>query len=236
MSYKRLIAITLMAAPLLACQQRAAPTQSAASASASASTVPVHAAVCTGERAFGELKRIVFEQAAAAGSGQTRAALADLAGRASLKVDMPVLDSYDDATMKADCSGRLHVTVPAGAVRGIDGPDLLADARYTAQPAADGSGTVYRLDGGEDVVSALARAGLAEDASRVGPQAQTAAPAVAEAAAPVRHARPHRIIARSEPVVNRHSDDYVCEHGDPQSDLTIDACFRRDHAGPDGDY
>jgi hypothetical protein len=27
-----------------------------------------------------------------------------------------------------------------------------------------------------------------------------------------------------------HSDNYVCEHGDPQSDLTIDACFRRDHA------
>lgn len=111
---------------------------------------------CGSSRAYHALKGRLFDQAQA-GYGGDRANLDMLADYSTLRMESPLVDGRDEALDLTRCSGRLFLDLPPGAERGFGGDRRLqADVHYTAQPAADGSGLVYRLTDAEPIVTRLA--------------------------------------------------------------------------------
>jgi hypothetical protein len=179
---------------------------------------------------YDELKKIVFEQAEKQAAGPTKLALPDLAKDSTVRVELPVLDSYDKDTEKTTCAGALHIVLPEGAVKAVGGgQDLSARVKYTTQPAADGSGTVYELLGGDDLIGGLAGADLSDWAARFEPH--SSAPAASTAGPDVRTEVPQRRAqSPRSPPPSVGSDQHVCAHGDPQDADTIEACDRIEFA------
>jgi len=83
-----------------------------------------------------------------------------------------------DATI---CAGRLVIDVPPGAEVAFAGQrKLTADIDYSAQPAADGSGLVYRITGAKPIIDQLAAFDLSVTSYR--PDAVDSLPRAAERA------------------------------------------------------
>ncbi|HEY0627102.1 MAG TPA: hypothetical protein VGD10_10255 [Allosphingosinicella sp.] len=110
---------------------------------------------CASAAAYNQLKQAMFSTAA-----QNRPADSDfdaLAASSVVRMENPVVTSRDPARNVTVCEGRIVLEVPPGAERGLGGQRrLAADIEYIAQPAADGSGLVYRLTGAEPIVARLA--------------------------------------------------------------------------------
>jgi hypothetical protein len=72
----------------------------------------------------------------------------------------------------------------------------------------------------------------AAPAQAAAPSAQAPAASAAESAppAPPEPPRPHRRHRAAHRHVDRYSDAYICDHGDPTDDRTIKACDRKDWA------
>jgi hypothetical protein len=227
-----------LAVALTACNQKsAAPTAPGA-----------HAALCADPATVKEIKKIVFDNAAKQAVGDNLLALPDLAKQTTAALDVNVLDSFNADTKKTSCTGQFHLMLPQGVVAGVGGAqDLTAQIRYTVQPAADASGTVYSVMGADDLIQGLASANFSQGATHLqpiapplppGPEAAALKkdvkpnPSAVQKATPGPAANPSRA---ANPGAAVNSDAYRCAHGDPQSDATIQACDRKDMAGERGD-
>ncbi len=137
---------------------------------------------CGSSAAYDRLKGLLFDQAIG-GHGGDRANLDTLADYSFARMENPVVKGWDPTLDVIACKGRFVLQIPPGAQRGFGGEHrLAADVDYTAQAAADGSGFVYQLKGGEPIVARLAAFNLASGAYRPPPaidQAQ-AVPAPSE--------------------------------------------------------
>ena len=111
---------------------------------------------CASSDTFQGLKKLVFDQAARIRTGE-RVNFDVLAATAIPRMENPVATSRDEALDVTACTGRFILELPPGAERAFGGERrLVADVGYEVQPAADGSGPVYRMSGAEAIVSQLA--------------------------------------------------------------------------------
>lgn len=110
---------------------------------------------CASTETYSRLKDVLFEQAARASNADAEN-LELLANNSVVRMENPVVESRDEERNATVCSGRFVLELPPGAERGVGGERrLVADVEYGAQPAADGSGLVYRLSGAEAIVGKL---------------------------------------------------------------------------------
>lgn len=162
---------------------------------------------CGSSRAYDALKERLFDQAQVGYAGN-RANLDMLADYSTVRMEAPVVEGRDEALDLTQCSGRLVLDIPPGAERGFGGDRRLqADIRYTAQPAADGSGLVYRLTDAAPIVTRLAGFRLTSGAFRPPPAIEqdkataASADAIAGAQAAPQSAAPARVeVERMPPV------------------------------------
>ncbi|PWG01350.1 lysozyme inhibitor LprI family protein [Sphingosinicella humi] len=102
------------------------------------------------------LKKLVFDAAARIRTGE-RVNFDVLAATAFPRMENPVVAGRDEALGVTRCAGRFILELPPGAERAFNGERrLVADVHYEVQPAADGSGPVYRISGADAIVSRLA--------------------------------------------------------------------------------
>ena len=102
------------------------------------------------------MKNMLFDQALRSHDGD-RANLDTLSDYSLLRMENPVVIGFDAALEVTRCRGLLVLQLPSGTERAFDGQRALrANVEYTAQAAADGSGLVYEIAGGERIVTQLA--------------------------------------------------------------------------------
>ncbi|CAA9530086.1 MAG: hypothetical protein AVDCRST_MAG91-2878 [uncultured Sphingomonadaceae bacterium] len=112
--------------------------------------------LCASNATYARLKESAFDEAKRVRERDTER-LDALADASIVRMERPVLESRDEALGLTVCSGRMVLELPPGAGRAFGGRQrLAADITYSAQAAADGSGTVYKIDGGEPIVYRLA--------------------------------------------------------------------------------
>jgi hypothetical protein len=113
-------------------------------------------ALCASSATYGRLKEVAFEEAFRIRNADPTN-LDRLAASSVVRMENPVLKSYDDGSDIALCSGRFVLELPPGAERAFGGERrLTADIEYSAQAAADGSGMVYQMNGADAVIYRLA--------------------------------------------------------------------------------
>jgi hypothetical protein len=111
---------------------------------------------CASTTAYDRLKELLFAQAIRVRNADP-VNMNKLARFSIVRMETPALRSRDDSLDTIVCGGRLVLEMPPGAERAFDGDrQLTAEVEYTAQPALDGSGYVYRLRGAEPIVDRLA--------------------------------------------------------------------------------
>jgi hypothetical protein len=126
-------------------------------------------AACASSAAYNRMKGLLFDRAIEQHNGD-RANLDTLADYSVVRMEDPVVEGWDPALDITRCKGRLILELPPGADRAFAGERRLqADIGYTAQAAADGSGFVYQLSGGEPIVAKLATFNLTAKAFRPPP-------------------------------------------------------------------
>lgn len=111
---------------------------------------------CAANATYEHLKQNAFDEAKRIRERDTQN-LDALADASVIRMENPLLESRDDALGLTVCSGRMILELPPGAGAAFGGRQrLAADVTYSAQPAADGSGIVYKIDGGEPIIYRLA--------------------------------------------------------------------------------
>lgn len=141
-------------------------------------------ALCAAMDTSAAVKGLVFDAAQKQTAPANRLALGQLAKQASLRIERPLLDSYDEDTRKTTCSGQLHLNLPPGAVRNLgDTSDLTASIKYSAEPSGSG-GLDYQLTGAEALTSGIAGADISAWASQLQPAGMPVEGAPVPAAAP----------------------------------------------------
>lgn len=112
--------------------------------------------LCASNATYARLKETAFDEAKRIRERDTEQ-LDALADASVVRMENPLLESRDDALGLTVCSGRMVLELPPGAAAAFDGRQrLAADITYSAQAAADSSGTVYKMDGGEPIIYRLA--------------------------------------------------------------------------------
>jgi hypothetical protein len=146
---------------------------------------------CASEATYAQLKDFVFAEAARIRNGDPRN-LDPVAAGSVVRMEDPLVKSRDDRLNVTVCTGRFTLELPPGAENAFDGlRRVSAEVEYSAQPAADDSGLVFRMDGAEPIIYRLATFGLngAPALPKMVPASQPAAPPAAPpqvaAAAPV---------------------------------------------------
>ena len=98
----------------------------------------------------------MFDEAAEIRTGE-RVNFDVLAASAFPRMENPVVVNRDEALGVTYCAGTFILELPPGAERAFGGETrLITDVRYEVQPAADGSGPVYRMTGASGMVRQLA--------------------------------------------------------------------------------
>ena len=110
---------------------------------------------CASQATYDLIKRDLFRRAAQM-RGSDQAAYDKLAAYASIRMENPVLETENDETGAASCSGSLSLDLPPGVAVVGGRRTLTADVDYTVQPAADGSGNVVLLRNADSIVTPLA--------------------------------------------------------------------------------
>ena len=112
--------------------------------------------LCAANATYAKLKQSAFAEAKRIRERDTES-LDALANASVVRMETPLLESRDDALGLTVCSGRMILELPPGSSAAFEGKRRLeADVTYSAQAAADGSGTVFKIDGGEPIVYRLA--------------------------------------------------------------------------------
>jgi hypothetical protein len=138
---------------------------------------------CASTATYSRLKEVLFEEAVRIRNSDP-ANLDTLAASAVVRMENPTVKGRDEDLNVTVCTGRFVVELPPGAEGGFGGERrLVADIEYAAQPAADGSGLVYRMSGAEPIIYKLASFDL--KGRRVPAQAPVEDVELAEATPPV---------------------------------------------------
>jgi hypothetical protein len=115
---------------------------------------------CASDSTYAGLKDFVFSEAARIRNGDPRN-LDPVAAGSVVRMEEPLVKSRDDKLNVTVCTGRFTLELPPGAENAFDGMRRVsAEVEYSAQPAADDSGLVYRMDGAEPIIYRLATFGL----------------------------------------------------------------------------
>ncbi|MBC7986855.1 MAG: hypothetical protein H7X93_09340 [Sphingomonadaceae bacterium] len=116
--------------------------------------------LCGSQATVEAIKQVMFE-AAIEDSEEFADALSRLEADSVARIEEPVLIRYDQELRRATCEGRIVIELPRGVESAFDDQRRLrATLEYVAQPAADGSGMVFRLDGADDAIAMLGEAEL----------------------------------------------------------------------------
>lgn len=115
------------------------------------------AKVCASQETTDRIRGLLFSKAATAAGSSNRYAIPKLQPQTKVSVVKALVESFDPATRRTNCTGMLAVTLPAGV---MTVGSLRVPIRYSAQPLADGSGVSFDLSGADEVVAAIAGADL----------------------------------------------------------------------------
>ena len=111
---------------------------------------------CASNAAYDQLKGVLFADALKVRSTDSEN-LNTLATHSVVRMEDPVVKNRDPSSGAVACSGTFILELPPGAEAAFAGQRrLTADVDYTAQPAADGSGLVYQINGAERIMAQLA--------------------------------------------------------------------------------
>lgn len=205
------IAVLPISCLLAACQPKPIATDVAASVQRPSDT-------CVSPTTFEEVKGAIFDEAQKRASGANKLALQQIGVQSRARIDMAVLDEFNADTQKTSCSGRMRLSVPAGAIAELgDGTEITLDIKYTAQPSADGASTVYTVLGAQDLIAGLSVAEVSNWASRAATAALEAQPAEPMLPAPV--APVERAPAEDPPAAFQTSFD--CNKARSYAEVTI---------------
>lgn len=112
--------------------------------------------VCASSATYERLKTMAFDDARKIRKSDLEP-LAALSRATVVRIEKPLLVNRDDGLETTVCQGRIVLEVPPGAARAFDGQQrLAANVEYSAQEAADGSGSVFQMTGAEPIVYRLA--------------------------------------------------------------------------------
>lgn len=134
---------------------------------------------CASQKTFAAIQRELFLQAAET-RGSDEAAFAQISNYSIVRMEQPIVRSFDEELATLRCSGKLILQLPRG-IAVVGGRNALAaEVDYVLQPAADGTGDVVMLEGEAPItipLATLARSGSFSDlvASRSGPSELAAA-------------------------------------------------------------
>ncbi len=115
-------------------------------------------AECVSKAVIERMRDSLFDSAIAAAKEGTQN-LNSLRSVLSGRIESPLLQAHDDALKRTSCSGRLVFALPPNTHRAFAGATSLSgEIAYDIQPAADQSGPVVKMTGGEPIVDALVNA------------------------------------------------------------------------------
>ena len=111
--------------------------------------------LCSSQKTYDLIKRALFRRAAAL-RGSDQPTFDKLAAYSSLRVEAPLMQQENSKIGSVGCAASLTLDLPPGVAVVGGRRSLQADALYTVQPAADGSGTVVVLANADGIVTPLA--------------------------------------------------------------------------------
>ena len=111
--------------------------------------------LCSSQSTYDLIKRDLFRRAAAL-RGSDQPAFDKLASYSSLRVEAPLLQDQNESVGRVTCNATLSLDLPPGVAVVGGRRTLTADALYTIQPAADGSGKVLTLANADGIITPLA--------------------------------------------------------------------------------
>lgn len=148
---------------------------------------------CASQKTYAAIQRELFRQAAET-RGSDEAAFGHVSSYSIVRMEQPVVRSFDEKLATLRCSGKLVLQLPRGIAVVGGRHALAAEIDYVLQPAADGSGDVVTLEGDAPItipLATLARTGSYSELvlPRLEPEpSQVVAAAVPPAPTPVMRA------------------------------------------------
>ena len=121
---------------------------------------------CASARTY-EAMRLELFRSAADTRGSDQAAFDRISAASAVRMERPLLTSYDIELGTTRCSGRLSLDLPPGLAVVGGRRTLSADIDYVIQPAADGSGDVVMLEGDAPIIVPLATLARVSDDIRL---------------------------------------------------------------------
>lgn len=159
----RVLALGALTA-LAACSVPQVAEQSPAQKLAARKSAKLANKACASAVVYERIKSQAFREASAV-YGDRSTMLDRLAGEAIVRMDSPFVKGSDPTIGVTICGGTFSVELPPGFNDLFDGDRrLTAEVEYASQPAADGSGLVFRVTGAEPVIYRLAAVALREKA------------------------------------------------------------------------
>lgn len=116
--------------------------------------------LCASQTTTDSIRQRIFARARTA-STDDGALLTRLETGTIARMENPRLLDFDEGLEQARCEGRLILELPRGTEPAFNySRRLNASLQYIAQPAPDGRGTIYRMNGADDIIDRLAAADL----------------------------------------------------------------------------
>jgi len=117
---------------------------------------------CANQATYDLIKSELFRQAAQLRKSDL-AAFDRLSAYASVRMERPLLRSYDNDLGTVRCTGQMSLDLPPGVAVVGGRRTLSAGIDYILQPAADGSGDVVMLEGADPIIVPLATLGRSSE-------------------------------------------------------------------------
>jgi uncharacterized protein YecT (DUF1311 family) len=111
--------------------------------------------LCSSQSTYDLIKRDLFRRAAAL-RGSDQATFDKLGSYSSLRVEAPLMQDQNEDVSSVTCNATISLDLPPGVAVVGGRRTLSADASYTIQPAADGSGKVLTLANVDGIIMPLA--------------------------------------------------------------------------------
>ena len=146
--------ILLVVAAVLIARSRTAEQDRQSDVQATGEDASEPAKRCASQATYDRIKLELFRRAAQVRTSD-QAVFDRLAAYASVRMEQPLLRSHDEELGTVRCTGRLSLDLPPGVAVVGGRRTLSADVDYVLQPAADGSGDVVMIEGGDAIVVPL---------------------------------------------------------------------------------
>jgi uncharacterized protein YecT (DUF1311 family) len=110
---------------------------------------------CASQKTYAAIQRELFRQAAET-RGSDEAAFGQISNYSIVRMEQPVVRSFDEELAMLRCAGKLILQLPRGIAVVGGRQALTAEIDYVLQPAADGTGDVVMLEGQAPITIPLA--------------------------------------------------------------------------------